>query len=98
MTKLLKLKKFCLSIRFYFEINSSSCDQRRGLKVSNTFLGKIIINESRRKGFIRPVLKHGPRSPAYTRVPGWKTLARSESKATLRIVYVSSIDLSDMET
>ena len=34
-----------------------------------------------RKGFIRPVLKHGPRSPASTRVLGWKTLARSESNS-----------------
>jgi hypothetical protein len=31
-------------------------------------------------------------------VPGWKTLARSESKATLRIVFVTNIDLSDIGT
>ena len=66
--------------------------------MSNIFLGKIILYESKRKDFIRPVLKHGPRSPAYTRVPGWKTLARSESKATLRIVFVTSIDSSNIGT
>jgi hypothetical protein len=32
-------------------------------------------------GFKRPVLKHGPRSLTCTRVFGWKTRARNESKS-----------------
>jgi hypothetical protein len=36
-----------------------------------------------RNGLHRPVLKHGPRSLTYTRVFGWKTRARNESKGSL---------------
>ena len=32
---------------------------------------------------LRPVLKHGPRSLAYTRVIGWKTHRRNESEGPL---------------
>lgn len=32
---------------------------------------------------LRPVLKHGPRSVTCTRVKGWKTLRRNESKGRL---------------
>lgn len=32
---------------------------------------------------LRPVLKHGPRSVTCTRVKGWETLRRNESKGRL---------------
>ena len=44
-----------------------------------------------RKGFIRPVLKHGPRSPASTRVLGWQTLARSENNDVNLFVILQKV-------
>ena len=44
-----------------------------------------------RKGFIRPVLKHGPRSPASTRVLGWQTLARSENNRLKLFVILQKV-------
>ena len=55
--------------------NSARASGCRGLLAHVTCLGCW------RNGFKRPVLKHGPRSLTCTRVFGWKTCARNESKS-----------------
>ena len=48
-------------------------DGRLLVGVQYTYLGSWRAN-----GFIRPVLKHGPRSLTWVRVVGWQTLVRRE--------------------